>query len=321
MRALRIESGKLRVAENIPIPHKENEALIRVLLMGICNTDLEIVRGYADFTGTLGHEFVGVVEESPDPTQVGLRVVGEISAGCGLCAHCSGGDPRHCPERTVLGIHKRDGAFAEYLSLPPQNLLAVPHGISEQEAVFTEPLAAACEIMEQVLIEPGKTVAVIGDGKLGQLIAQVMMTTGCSLLLIGKHPAKLNIARQAGIATSALNSVRTDNTARFDFVVEASGAPGGLDLALNLVKPRGTIILKSTFRGPVELDMARIVVNETRVIGSRCGRFGRALKMLAEKTVNVLPLISGQFLLSQGTLALDYASSPGILKVLMVPQG
>jgi threonine dehydrogenase-like Zn-dependent dehydrogenase len=319
MRALRFENGELRVAEDTALPSRAGEALVRVLLAGICNTDLEILRGYANFQGTLGHEFVGVVEDSPDQTQIGRRVVGEINVGCGHCELCRADDPRHCLSRTVLGIHNRDGSFAEFLSLPPQNLLLVPDSVSDQQAVFTEPLAAACEILEQVEITPAHRVVVIGDGKLGQLIARVLQTTGCELTLIGKHADKLRLAAEMRIATTRLSALQIDPAARFDFVVEASGAPSGLHLALDLVRPRGTIILKSTFHGEINLDTWRIVVDEISVIGSRCGRFNRALRLLETGAVRVEPLITNQFPLSDGVAAMKQAQQPGVLKVLLKP--
>lgn len=316
MKALRFEDGKLRLAE-VRRPDRAGEALVRLTVAGICNTDLEIVRGYASFRGTLGHEFVGVVEDSPDPSQIGRRVVGEINVGCGNCQFCQQGDPRHCLNRSVLGIHHRDGAFAEFLNLPPQNLLIVPDAVSNHQAVFTEPLAAACEILAQVEINAANRVAVIGDGKLGQLIARVLATTGCDLVLIGKHSEKLELASEAGIKTVALSNLEIDPAWRFDFVVEASGAAGGLQLALDLVKPRGTIILKSTFHGPVQLDTWRIVVDEINVVGSRCGRFETALKLLESGAIKVEDLIAREFRLSDGIAAMAAAQSPGTLKVLL----
>lgn len=318
MKALRFINGELQLAE-VATPHRGGEALVRVRLAGICNTDLEIVRGYADFNGTLGHEFVGVVEDSPDPMQIGQRVVGEINAGCGACALCLGGDARHCLQRTVLGIVGRDGAFAEYVSLPPQNLLVVPEQVSDRQAVFTEPLAAACEILEQITIRPEQRVAVIGDGKLGQLIARVLATSGCELLLIGKHAEKLELAAAAGIKTIELSALNIEPTARFDVVVEASGAPPGLRLALELVRPRGVIILKSTFHGAVEMDTSRIVVDEISVIGSRCGRFEQALALLVAGKVDVEDLIADEFKLADGIAAMTAAQQPGVLKVLLRP--
>lgn len=318
MKALRFINGKLELAE-VATPHRGGEALVRVTLAGICNTDLEIVRGYADYNGTLGHEFVGVVEDSPDPAQVGQRVVGEINAGCGACQLCLGGDARHCLQRTVLGIVGRHGAFAEYLSLPPQNLLLVPETVSDRQAVFTEPLAAACAILEQITITPEQRVAVIGDGKLGQLIARVLATTGGELLLIGKHHAKLELAATAGIKTIELSAFNIDPATRFDVVVEASGQASGLRLALDLVRPRGQIILKSTFHGAVELDTARIVVDEISIIGSRCGRFAAALSLLAAGRVEVEDMIADEYKLADGVTALATAQQPGVLKILLRP--
>jgi threonine dehydrogenase-like Zn-dependent dehydrogenase len=318
MKALRFENGELHI-KDAAIPRRDGEALVRVLMAGICNTDLEIVRGYAGFSGTLGHEFVGFVEDSPDPSQIGLRVVGEINAGCGICELCLAGDPRHCAGRTVLGIHNRDGAFAEYLSLPPQNLLAVPDSVSDRQAVFTEPLAAAGELLDQVEIKAAHRVAVIGDGKLGQLIARVLATTECDLVLVGKHADKLALASEIGIKTIELAALRPP-AARFDFVVEASGTPSGLELALNLVRPRGAIILKSTFHGATKLDTWRIVVDEIRVIGSRCGRFEPALALLETGAVDLEGLIADEFPLTDGVAAMRRAQSPGTLKVLLVPE-
>lgn len=316
MRALRFEDGKLRVTE-VAAPNREGEALVRVTLAGICNTDLEITRGYTNFSGTLGHEFVGVVEASPDRAQIGRRVVGEINIGCGDCEWCRAGDARQCLTRKVPGIHHRDGSFAEYLNLPPQNLRFVPDAVNDRQAAFTEPLAAACQILEQVEIRQTHRVAVIGDGKLGQLIARVLATTGSDLLLIGKHADKLELAAKAGIKIVDLRELKFDPATRFDFVVEASGSAGGLKLAVDLVRPRGVIVLKSTFSGAVEFDAWRIVVNEITVIGSRCGRFENALKLLEEGRVQVEDLIAGEFNLSDGLAAMTAAQKKGALKILL----
>ena len=313
MKALRRENGELKLVDT-EIPRRDGEALVRMTMAGICNTDLEIARGYADFHGTLGHEFVGVVEESPDRSQIGRRVVGEINVGCGRCDPCRAGDPRHCPNRTALGIRGRDGAFAEYLSLPPWNLLIVPDKISDRQAVFTEPLAAALEILDQVEILAAHRVAVIGDGKLGQLISRAMARTGCDLTLIGKHDSKLELAARAGVKTARLGAV---DEARFDFVIEASGSPGGLRLALDLIRPRGAIILKSTFRDDAPLDASKIVVNEISVIGSRCGRFETALRLLESGEVDVEALISREYRLAAGVEAMAEAERSGTLKVLL----
>jgi threonine dehydrogenase-like Zn-dependent dehydrogenase len=316
MKALRVENGKLRLTE-IDIPRRDGDALVRVTMAGICNTDIEIARGYAGFSGVLGHEFVGVVERSPDASQIGRRVVGEINSGCGRCEWCLQNDPRHCPDRTVIGIRGRDGAFAEYLNLPPENLLIVPDPVRDRQAVFTEPLAAACEILDQVTIDQSHRVAVIGDGKLGQLVARVIATTGCNPVLIGKHSDKLKLAAGAGIKTIGLNSLRIEAGSRYDYVIEASGSPGGLQLALDLVRPRGAIILKSTFHGSMELETWRIVVNEISVIGSRCGRFERALELLESRRIDVEPLIAAEFELIDGLAAMTAAQRPGTLKVLL----
>jgi threonine dehydrogenase-like Zn-dependent dehydrogenase len=316
MKALRFEKGELRLVSDLDVPHRPGEALVRVTLAGICNTDLEIVGGYADFCGTPGHEFVGVVEGSPHRSQIGARVVGEINAGCGDCSLCRSGDPRHCPQRTVLGIANRDGAFAEYLSLPPLNLLVVPDRIPDRAAVFVEPLAAACEILEQVEVTPSHRVIVLGDGKLGQLIARVLATTGCRLTLVGKHPDKLKLATSAGIETAL---VRTGDNDRADVVVEASGSPAGIRQALEMVRPRGTIVVKSTFRETAEIDISRVVVNEISLVGSRCGRFTKALELLSRGVGDLEPMITEEFPLAMGIEAFRRASSPGAMKVLLAP--
>jgi threonine dehydrogenase-like Zn-dependent dehydrogenase len=316
MKALRFEKGELKVAHDIPVPRREGEALVRVTIAGICDTDLEIVKGYAGFCGTLGHEFVGIVEDSPERSQIGRRVVGEINAGCGACSLCRSGDPRHCPQRTVLGIVNRDGAFADYLSLPPRNLLEVPDEVPDRSAVFVEPLAAACQILEQVEITPAQRVIVLGDGKLGQLIARVLATTGCRLTLVGKHPDKLKLAGLAGIETALLG---TGVPGGADVVVEASGSPAGMKLALEIVRPAGTVVLKSTYRGTAEIDTSRVVVDEISLIGSRCGRFARAIELLSRGVGDLGSLITGEFPLSMVIEAFRCASSPGALKVLLVP--
>ncbi|MDQ3908465.1 MAG: alcohol dehydrogenase catalytic domain-containing protein, partial [Acidobacteriota bacterium] len=269
MKALRYQNDSLRLAE-VRAPRGDGEALVRVVLSGICNTDLEIARGYAGFQGTIGHEFVGVCEEAPGaPELEGRRVVGEINAGCGRCELCAAGDPRHCPARTVLGIVGRDGAFAEYLQLPVGNLLPVPDEVTDDRAVFTEPLAAACGITERVEISSTTRVAVIGDGKLGLLCTQALQVlTGAPVLLVGKHEAKLATARARGIETSHVDEMPFDCERSFDVTVEASGSESGFATALKLLKPRGTLILKSTFHGMTEINSARIVVDEISIVGS-----------------------------------------------------
>lgn len=320
MKALRVDKKKATVAE-VDKPEADGEAFVRVLLSGICNTDLEIARGYAGFTGTIGHEFVGIVEESPDAKQVGTRVVGEINAGCGKCEHCAAGDPRHCPSRTVLGIVGRDGAHAEFLRLPTVNLHPVPDMVLEEHAVFAEPLSAACGIMERVAIDDSKHVAVIGDGKLGLLCAQAIALTGAHVLLIGKHAEKLRIAERRGIETASPKIV-AKRKREFDVVVEASGSPSGFVGALELLKPRGTLVLKSTFEGPAKLDaidQARLVVDEISIVGSRCGRIQPALDLLKTGAIDIDSLISEEYSLAQGVHALERAGKKGILKVFLRP--
>ena len=321
MKALRYENQKLALAE-VMKPASEGEALVRVTLSGICNTDLEIARGYAGFEGTLGHEFVGVIENvsaaRPSPLTPGTRVVGEINAGCGRCELCHSGDARHCPNRTVLGIVGRDGAHAEFLKLPLVNLLPVPREVSDTHAVFVEPLAAACGILERVSITSDTQVAVIGDGKLGLLCAQVIANDGAPVTLIGKHESKLQIAEQRGLETQFADKAKA-LTRQFDVVVEASGSPGGFELALDLLRPRGTLVLKSTFHGTTGMNAARIVVDEISVVGSRCGRFAPALELLKQGRIDVENLISEEFSLADGLSAMDRAAAPGVMKVLLRP--
>ncbi len=320
MKALRIEKKKLAVRE-IEKPASGTEALVRVLLSGICNTDLEIARGYAGFQGTLGHEFVGLVEAAPDRSLVGRRVVGEINAGCGVCDLCRAGDPRHCPSRTVLGIVGRDGAHAEFLRLPLTNLLPVPDNVVDEHAVFAEPLAAACGIMERVDIKSSHRVAIIGDGKLGLLCAQALALSGASTLLIGKHAEKLRIAARRGIETATARTA-VKRKREFDVVVEASGSPSGFVGALELLRPRGTLVLKSTFQGPGkidEIDQARLVVDEISIVGSRCGRFQPALDLLKKEAIDIDSLISEEYPLSRGVHAMERAGRKGVLKVFLRP--
>lgn len=317
MKALRYEQNSLSLSE-IPQPARAGEALVRVTLSGICNTDVEIVRGYAGFEGTIGHEFVGVVESAPDESLVGWRVVGEINAGCGRCTLCAGGDSRHCPQRTVLGIVGRDGAHAEFLQLPVVNLLPVPDDIADERAVFAEPLAAAWGITERANVSAETSVAVIGDGKLGLLCAQALALTNAPVLLIGKHREKLRIAAARGIETATPDEVKSRARA-FDVVVEASGSESGFALALDLLRPRGLLVLKSTFHGATSVDAARIVVDEISVIGSRCGRFAPALELLKNKAVDVESLISEEYRLADGVHAMQRATEPGVIKVLLRP--
>jgi threonine dehydrogenase-like Zn-dependent dehydrogenase len=317
MKALRFTSGQLHL-DDISRPAAEGEAVIRVTKSGICNTDIEITRGYAGFEGTIGHEFVGIVEESGRPELVGKRVVGEINSGCGRCALCLAGDPRHCPGRTVLGIKGRDGAHAEYLRLPDANLVEVPDDVSDEQAVFAEPLAAAYGITEQVEILPETSVAVIGDGKLGILCALSLGLRSNKVTLIGRHASKLKIAERQGIET-LLSGEAEKMPSAFDVVVEASGSESGFAAALDIVRPRGKIVLKSTFQGRPVWEAWRVVVDEITIVGSRCGRFEPAVRLLAEGKIDVIPMISTDLPLSRGVEAMAEAQANGAMKVLLTP--
>ena len=317
MKAIQFRSGKLTVSD-IPRPDTEAEALVRVVESGICNTDLEIVRGYAGFDGTLGHEFVGVVEKAYDrPEIVGKRVVGEINAGCGACDLCVAGDSRHCPTRTVLGIVGRDGAHAEFLRLPSRNLHEVPDDVSDEQAIFAEPLAAAYGITEQVEFAQETKIAVIGDGKLGLLCAMSLGLISKNVTVIGKHPPKMAIAKKSGVDGILLNDLTPSLFRRFDVVVEASGSESGFATALGLVKPRGKIVLKSTFHGASSWPVSGIVVDEITIVGSRCGRMAPALDLLKSGAVNVEDLIDDEMPLSQGVAAFERAAEHGVLKILL----
>ena len=330
MQALVFRNNVLTLERNYPRPDLQpGEALIRVIQAGICNTDLEIIRGYMDFQGVLGHEFVGIVEsvhEGPGATSptylIGKRVVGEINIACHRpdCFYCQRGMPAHCPNRTTLGIVNRDGAFAEYLTLPVANLHLVPDNISDEEAVFVEPLAANFEIVEQVHIKPTDSVVILGDGKMGQLAAQVLALSGCEVMMVGKHREKLALAEKRGVHTFVLNdatSFTLENKRRVDLVVECSGSAQGLELALRLVRPRGTLILKSTVSEKSLLHLAPIVIDEIRMQGSRCGPFAPAIRALSQRTVDVHPLMSAHYNLDDGLAAFEHAARPGVLKVLV----
>jgi len=316
MRGLWLERQEIRLRDDLPRPAPPpGEALVRVLAAGVCNTDLELVRGYYPFTGIPGHEFVGRVESAPGAEGwEGKRVVGEINASCGRCAACAAGRRTHCERRTVLGIVNRHGAFAEYLSLPVENLHEVPAGLPDDEAVFTEPLAAALEVQEQVDVGPGERVVVVGDGKLGNLVAQTLALTGCALTVVGRHAAKLALLEERGIATGGASAIRAGEA---DIAVECTGNPDGLELARSAVRPRGTIVLKSTYAGRTTLDIARIVVDEVTLVGSRCGPFAPALRLLAERRVDVAPLVHARFPLGDAVAAFAEAARPGVLKVLV----
>lgn len=330
MRALVYDGTRLVLDQNYFLPAPvEGEALIRVLQIGICNTDLEITRGYMDFRGVPGHEFVGVVEEiyAEQAREIyshllGQRVVGDINAACHRsdCSYCQRGMPTHCPNRTTLGIVKRDGAFADYLMLPVENLHLVPDNVSDEEAVFVEPLAANFEILEQVHIQPTESVLILGDGKMGQLAAQVLALIGCDISMVGKHEEKLALVQQYGITAHLLKDIEqhiATNGRRVDHVIECTGSAQGIELALKLVRPRGTLHLKSTVADKSTLNLAPIVVDEIRVQGSRCGPFAPALRALSQKRLDVRPLISATYTLDEGLAAFEYAEQKGVLKVLV----
>ncbi|MCI5159679.1 MAG: alcohol dehydrogenase [Candidatus Electrothrix sp. AUS1_2] len=313
MQGIWLEDRRLSLRADLPVPVPgPGEALIRVLCAGICATDLQLLRGYYPYTGIPGHEFVGRVEQGP-PELLGQRVVGEINVGCGHCSLCGQGLARHCRNRTVPGIRGRNGAFAEYLTLPCANLHHVPANVSTEAAVFTEPLAAALQIQEQVAVRPEDRVLVLGDGKLGLLVAQTLALTGCRLLAVGRHEDKLALLSQAGIAVH----VGVPAGQRFDLAVECTGSPEGFASARNALRPRGTLILKSTYTDRLNVDASALVVDEITVIGSRCGPFAKALELLAAGKVAVEPLIRARYPLSCGLEAFALAGRKGSLKVLL----
>lgn len=319
MRALTYD-GVLSLRNDLPIPERQSgESLIRILKSGICLTDIHLQRGYMAFRGVLGHEFVGIVEASDCSDLIGQRVVGEINAACHRCNTCLMGNPTHCPHRTTLGIDRRNGTHADYTVLPDINLLTVPASISDIEAVFTEPLAAACEIVQQLHIRPTQRVVVVGDGKLGLLVAQVVALTGCDLYVIGRHRDKLAILEQRAIS---VENVPPDSTSHLtdhcaDIVVECTGNPGGFDTALRLVRPRGTIVLKSTYAGNLSVNFSKIVVDEITVMGSRCGPFAPALRLLEAKLIDVLSMHTARYPLDEAVAAMAHATQRGVLKVVL----
>lgn len=317
MRAL-VFDGDLRLETDYPEPTPdEGQALIRVTQAGVCNTDLELVKGYMGFSGVPGHEFAGVVERGPD-AWTGKRVAGEINLACYACDVCHGGAPSQCPNRTTLGIDRHDGAFADYLTLPVQNLHALPDAVSDEAAVFVEPLAAALQVLERRPILPSERVVVLGDGKLGLLTAQVVALSGPDLTLVGRHANKLALARKWGIQTAGVGELPLN---RADVVVDCTGQAGGFADALELVRPRGDIVLKSTYHGLPEADLTRVVVDEVRVIGSRCGPFAPAIALLARGAVDVESLVAARYGLDDGLAAMQRAAEKGTLKVLLDVSG
>ena len=327
MKALLFDKAQqLHLDLHYPEPQiKPGEALVKVRRAGICNTDLEITRGYMAYEGVLGHEFVGTVTSvasTEDKQWLGRRVVGEINAACGQCPTCRANRPTHCPNRTTLGIFRHNGAFAEYLRLPVVNLLEVPVSVSDERAVFAEPLAAACEILQQYHLRPTERVAVLGDGKLGLLISQVLRLTGAEITLIGRHPDKGQIALRQGISYEVAPSDEeperlVKKIGECDLVVECTGNQAGLEMAKRLVRPRGTIVLKSTYHGIPNVPLSLYVVDEVTLLGSRCGPFAPALRLLERNLVEVDALVSAEFPLEEGAAAFETAFGRGNIKVLL----
>ncbi len=318
MRAIVLNDGELKVVENHPLPEPPaGEALVRVLMAGICNTDLELIKGYQHFEGVPGHEFVGVVEliRGFRRDLIGKRVVGEINCGCGVCPYCMRGLARHCAKRTTLGIAGRDGAFAEYLVLPAGNLHVVPDHLADEEAVFVEPLAAAFEVLEQAHVKPDDRVLVLGDGKLGLLISMVLVLHGGDVTLLGRHENKMDLVKGAGVRTFLWEDFEAEKG--YDLVVEATGSPDGFDCALRCVRPRGVVVLKTTTAGGKEMNLAPLVIDEVTVVGSRCGPFGPALRALGQGTIAVKGLVSSVYSFGQAQSAFVRAADKDVVKVLL----
>jgi threonine dehydrogenase-like Zn-dependent dehydrogenase len=315
MISVHLERGRVELRK-APRPRRpKNFALIRLLCGGICNTDLELQRGYYRFSGTPGHEFSGEVIEADDRGLIGRRVVGEINLCCGHCGYCTKGLGRHCPSRSVLGIIKHPGAFREFLTLPERNLHVLPDDLPNERAVFVEPLAAACEILDQLNLRCKAELAVLGDGKLGLLIAQVLYVYGYRVHHFGRHKEKLRISESAGIDTEIAGAKLPQ--AAYEYVVDATGSPEGLQQAVQMARPRGTVVMKSTVHGAVALDMAPVIVNEISLLGSRCGRFEPALQLLSRGLIRVDEMISDRYKLADAPRAFKRAAEKEALKVLL----
>jgi threonine dehydrogenase-like Zn-dependent dehydrogenase len=315
MKALWLENNKISLRD-ISQQRKQNEVLVKIRRAGICSTDLELVRGYYPYTGIPGHEFVGDVVDADNPSWIGERVVGEINVVCNQCEQCLNGRSTHCEHRTVLGIVNRDGTFAEFTNLPITNLHRVPTSVPDEMAVFTEPLAAALEIQQQVQIHPTDRVLLIGAGRLGQLIAQTLALTGCDLRVVARHAHQQDLLKARGIRVISEEEIQAS---RWDLVVEATGAPSGFSLARQAVRPRGTLVLKSTYKGEINVNFSSIVVDEINIIGSRCGPFEPALRLMEAKQVDPTVLIADEFKLSDALKAFERAAESGVLKVLVEP--
>jgi len=313
MNALWLENNQISLRD-VPQPRKSNEALIRIRKAGICSTDLELVKGYYPYTGIPGHEFVGEVVEAEEAAWIGQRVVGEINVVCKQCEQCLNGRPTHCENRTVLGIVNRDGVFAEFTTLPITNLQRVPDSVPDEMAVFTEPLAAALEIQQQIQIKPTDRVLLIGAGRLGQLIAQTLALTGCDLRVVARHAQQQSLLRARGIRVIGEEEIQPW---RWDIVVEATGSPSGFSLARQAIRPRGTLVLKSTYKGEMSVNFSAIVVDEINIIGSRCGPFEPALRLMEARQVDPTVLIANEFKLDEALKAFERAAETGVLKVLV----
>lgn len=316
MKALRFDGKNLNYIKDYPKP-QTGEALVKVSIAGICGTDLEILQGYMSYEGVLGHEFVGVVVESKNKDLIGKRVVGEINVGCEKCDSCKKGMQRHCPNRSVLGILNRDGAFAEFLSLPEKNLHVIPDSITDKQAVFVEPIAAAFEIKEQVLLKPDWHVAIVGDGRLSQLIISVLKTSCSDITCFGRHQNKLERLEKLGVKTKI--GIEPVEEFSYDLVVEATGSNSGFLDSMKLVKPKGTVILKSTIASKENLDLTPAVVNEITLVGSRCGPFRPAINALASGMISVDGLIDSEYPLEKFNEAFDHAKNSKTLKVVLKP--
>ena len=320
MKAL-VFDNTLKLEKNYPDPIvKDNDVLIKTIMVGICNTDYEITKGYMGYKGVLGHEFVGIVEKvgnNVDKNLIGKRVVGEINCACNNCPTCYQNLQRHCPNRSTLGIWQKDGCFSEYFTLPKENVLVLDDNIDDISATFTEPLAAAYEILEQIHIKPNDKIAVLGDGKLGLCISLVFKAMNIDFVHIGKHEEKLAISKNIGVKTMFLNEISESERKTFDIVVEATGSTGGFETSASLVKPRGILVLKSTIAAREGLNLASIVVDEITIQGSRCGQFKPILNLLKDKKIDVTPLISGIYQVDDFESAFEKNSQKGTLKVLV----
>lgn len=313
MKALWLENNRISLNDALQ-PRKPDEALIKVRKAGICSTDLELVKGYYPYTGILGHEFVGEVVEAGDASWIGQRVVGEINVVCNQCEQCLNGRPTHCENRTVLGIVNRDGTFAEFTTLPIANLHRVPDSVPDEMAVFTEPLAAALEIQQQIQIKPTDRVLLVGAGRLGQLIAQTLALTGCDLRVVARHAHQQSLLKARGIRIISEDEIQPW---RWAVVVEATGSPSGFSLARKAIRPRGTLVMKSTYKGEMSVNFSSIVVDEINIIGSRCGPFEPALRLMESRQVEPTVLIAAEYKLDEALKAFERAAETGVLKVLV----